>query len=368
MTDPEPLDPQPLAPPQPGPTSPAATPPSEAPPPAAPPAPDHPAERPGRRKLVIALVALHALSAVAAVVILTRQQKPTPGDGISTSGRLKLLAKREDVVGWVSIRGVIRESEGGRGWGEAGVQQWARRIRSLGDKNEVKAIVLDINSPGGTVGAVQELHSALLRVRREKNKPVVALLGDVAASGGFYLAAGCDKVVAHPGTLVGSIGVIFNSMNIEGLLAKVGVKADPIKSGKHKDIGSSARPMTPEERAILQGLIDNAYGQFLKAVMDGRGLKEEEARPLADGRIFTGDQAKANRLVDELGDSRDAIALAGKLGGISGTPKVLREGDGIESILGMLELGALSWLRPETKLLKELRDVAPSLEYRWLGF
>ena len=271
------------------------------------------------------------------------------------------------MVGWVSVRGVIRESDSGRSW-DQGVSQLTRKIRSLGDKSEVKAIVLDINSPGGTVGAVQEIHSALLRVRREKKKPVVALLGDMAASGGYYLAAGCDKVVAHPGTLVGSIGVIFNTMNVEKLFEKIGVKTDPIKSGKHKDIGSATRPMTPEERQLLQALIDDAYGQFLRAVMEGRNLPEAEARPLADGRIFTGDQAKALRLVDEVGDSRDAIELAGKLGGISGTPKVLREGESLESILGMLEFSLSRWLRPEAAILGQLRDSAPALEYRWLGF
>lgn len=352
----------------PGETMPPAPEPATAPAAAVPPPPETPAARPGRRRLVVALVALHVLSALAAVLILARNQRPAQGDSMAAAGgRLKLLAKREDVVGWLPIHGVIRESDSGRQW-DHGSELWARKLRNLADKNEVKAIVLAINSPGGTVGAVQELYGAIQRVRKEKKKPVVALLGDVAASGGYYLAAGCDKVVAHPGTLVGSIGVIMNSMNVEKLFDKIGVKTDPIKSGKHKDIGSATRPMTPEEKQILQGLIDNAYGQFLGAVMEGRGLPEAEARPLADGRIFTGEQAKQLRLIDELGDSRDAIALAGKLGGIAGTPKVTRDGESLESILGMLEFTLSRWVRPEAQLLRELRDSAPTLEYRWTGF
>ena len=323
-----------------------------------------PASRPARRRWVTALVALHVLSALAAAVILVRNHRPSGPDGAS---RLKLLSRSEGVVGWVAIHGVIQESENGRPW-ERGVEQWARRVRQLGEKSEVKAIVLQINSPGGTVGAVQELYSAVERVRKETHKPVVALMGDVAASGGYYVAAGCDKIVAHPGTLVGSIGVIFNTMNVEKLLEKIGVKTDAIKSGAHKDIGSMTRAMTPEERRILQGLIDDAYGQFLRAVTDGRKLPETVVRPLADGRIFTGEQALSLKLVDQLGDSRDAIALAGKLGGISGTPKVLRDTDSFENIFGMLEFGLSRSLRPEAAALREIVPMSPGLEYRWLGF
>ena len=331
---------------------------------AAEPEPERPSTRPARRRLVIALVALHAFAAAAAVVILARNHRP---QGPSGPGSLKLLANRNGVVGWVSIHGVIQESEGGRPW-ERGVEQWARRVRQLGEKSEVKAIILDINSPGGTVGSVQELHSAVLRVRKETHKPVIALMGDMAASGGYYVAVACDKIVAHPGTLVGSIGVIFNTMNAVKLLDKIGVTTDPIKSGAHKDIGSMTRAMTPEERKLLQDLINGAYDQFLKAVMAGRGLPEAEVRPLADGRIFTGEQAVAVKLVDQLGDSRDAIMLAGKLGGIPGTPKVVREGESFESFLGMLEFSVSRWLRPEAAVLRELVDVSPGLEYRWRGF
>ncbi len=309
------------------------------------------------------LIILYALSVIAALAVIFRESPPPAA---KVPGRLKLLAaSKQDAVGWLTIHGPIFESETGRLW-ERGVEEWARRLRALADRAEVKAIVLDINSPGGSVGAVQELHSAIRRVREEKKKPVVALLGDVAASGGYYLAVGCDKVVAHPGSLLGSIGVIFNTMNVEGLLAKIGVKSQPIKSGRFKDIGSPVRPMTPEERQMLQDLIDDAYGQFFAAVLAGRRIPEEELRTLADGRIFTGRQAKPLGLVDELGDSRDAIALAGKLGGIAGVPRVLREGDSLEQMLGLLNARLADWLRPQAALLNEIRSVVPmGLEYRW---
>ena len=198
--------------------------------------------------------------------------------------------------------------------------------------------MLDINSPGGSVGAVQEMHSRILRVRKEKNIPFVALFGDVAASGGYYIASACDKIVAHPGTLTGSIGVIFSVSNMEGLFAKVGYKMEPIKSGKHKDIGSPARAMTAEERKILQDLIDDAYGQFVQAVADGRKLPVEVVKPLADGRIYSGSQALASKLVDQLGDSKDALMLAAKMGGIKDEkPRVRRDNEKFSDLFELLE-------------------------------
>jgi len=245
-----------------------------------------------------------------------------------------------------------------------GAQAWGRRIEKLAEKKEVKAIVLDINSPGGSVGSVQEIYSIIRRVRADHKKPVVAHLGDVAASGGYYLAAACDKVVSLPGTLVGSIGVIFHHSNVEGLFGKLGIKAEAIKSGKMKDIGSATRPMTAEERALLQATIDNTYEQFLGAVRDGRGLAEDKLRPLADGRIFTGQQALALGLVDQLGDFQDAVLLAAKLANIPGKPKILREGESLSSVIELFDsrFGA----SPSAAVLEELRDAAfNGLEYRW---
>ncbi|MFH1726224.1 MAG: signal peptide peptidase SppA [Elusimicrobiota bacterium] len=324
-------------------------------------------EVPRKRRLVKALIVLYAVSVVAAVVVLWQAQLRNAGSrGKSALDVSKvLLSKRSDYVGLVTITGPIYQGEGRRMF-ERGLHQWRRRIEKLAKNKDVKAIVVVINSPGGSVGAVQEIHSALLRARKEHKKPIVAQMGDTAASGGYYVAAACDKIVAHRGTLLGSIGVIFHHSNIEGLFDKLGIKSRVIKSGKMKDIGSMTRPMTEEERQLLQDLIDNAYGQFLKAVSEGRGLPEERLRPLADGRIFTGEQALEVGLVDQLGDFRDAVDLAGKLGGIEGEPKLLSETDSFANVLEFLESRAAVLLAPEWPLLREVRRLDHSgLEYRW---
>lgn len=314
------------------------------------------------------LAALYAASVVAALVLLWRgggEEGARPMAMLRAPRRL-LAVSRESAVGWVSIHGPIYHSTSGNVW-DHGVERWARRIRALAEKSEIKALVLDIDSPGGSVGAVQELYGTIRRVRQEKKKPVVALVGDVAASGGYYLAAGCDKVVAQPGSLVGSIGVIFNAMNVQQLLSKIGVKAEPIKSGKLKDIGSPTRPMTAEERELLQGIIDDTYGQFLAAVAKGRGMPEEKVRPLADGRIFNGRQALALGLVDVLGDSEDAVHIAGKLGNIPGTPRVVRDADSLETVLGFLDSELSRFLRPEALAWEQLMSLTHvGLEYRWM--
>lgn len=292
-----------------------------------------------KRRLIAGLIALHALSLLAAVFLVVRSKGDGPRGGDGSSKSL-LNLKPKDSVGWVSIRGPIMSSESGKPW-EHGAEQWARRIEQLADTKGVKAIVLDINSPGGSVGAVQEIYMRIQRVKKEKKIPFVALFGDVSASGGYYLGAACDKIVAHPGTITGSIGVIFNVANMEGLFAKVGYKQDPIKSGKHKDIGSPARPMTPEEKLILQTLIDDAYGQFVKAVADGRKMTVEQVKPLADGRIYSGNQAKELGLVDVLGDSLDATKLAAELGGITDEkPRVRRDTEKLNDIFELLETRA----------------------------
>ena len=312
------------------------------------------------------LLGLYALAMLAALAILLRNgsgdQKKT---GINP-GEL-LSAARPSGVAWITINGVITHGESNSPWGR-GMPSMVRRLRRLAERKDVRAIVLDINSPGGSVGAVQELHSQLLRVRRESKKPVVALLNDIAASGGYYLASGCDAVVAHPGTLLGSIGVIFHTANVEGLLSKIGVRSDNIKSGKMKDIGSSTRPMTKEEHELLQGIIDDAYGQFLHAVSEGRKIPESELKPLADGRIFTGRQALALKLVDELGDSQRALELAGKLGGISGKPEIVRDvPDSLSGFLDMLDSVSSLRLPAEAALFQRLGEnfSGAGLEYRW---
>ncbi len=176
-----------------------------------------------------------------------------------------------------------------------------------------------INSPGGVVGPTQEVHDAILRLRRA-GKPVVASLGAVAASGGYYIAVAADQIYANPGTLTGSIGVIMQMANFEQLMKKVGVDYVVVKAGQFKDLGNPGRPMTPDERRVLQTLLDDVHGQFIGAVASGRKLEREDVVRFADGRVFSGQQAKDLKMVDALGGLEDAVLAAGKLAGLPSPP------------------------------------------------
>jgi protease-4 len=222
-------------------------------------------------------------------------------------------------------RVAIVELEGIIGIGATGGVDADSVVRTLGeyrDNPSVAAVVLRINSPGGVVGPTQEIFSAIERVRAA-GKPVVASLGAVAASGGYYVAVAANRIYANPGTLTGSIGVVMQLANVEGLLKKVGVDYVVVKSGTYKDIGNFARPMKPEERRVLQALLDDVYGQFVKAVAQRRGLDEKAVLAFADGRIYSGQQARALRMVDDMGGLEDAVESAAKLAGIVGKPKLI---------------------------------------------
>lgn len=215
-----------------------------------------------------------------------------------------------DKVAVVDIKGVIADP-----------YEVNETLRELGERDDVKAVVLRIESPGGAVGPSQEIHGEILRLKVKKT--VVASMGAVAASGGYYAAVAADRIMANPGTITGSIGVIVEFVNAQELLGKIGLKGYVVKSGKFKDVGSPLREMEKEERELLQTLINDVNGQFIKAVAEGRGLKTEEVKKIADGRIFTGAQAKELKLVDELGGLSDAIALSASLAGIEGEPSVI---------------------------------------------
>ncbi len=187
----------------------------------------------------------------------------------------------------------------------------------------VKGIVLRVDSPGGAVVPAQEIYEEIKKAREKGSKKVVASMGNVAASGGYYIAVAADRIVANPGTLTGSIGVIMELANVEKLFRKLGVESVVIKAGQHKDLGSPFRAMDEEERRLLQGVLDDVHGQFIQAVSEGRGLDAEKVRRWADGRVFTGRQAKEIGLVDELGNLQDAIDLLANLAGISGKPIVV---------------------------------------------
>jgi protease-4 len=215
-------------------------------------------------------------------------------------------------------------------------------ILEYADDTSVKAIVIRIDSPGGGVVASQEIYNAVLSARKAGKKVVISM-GSVAASGGYYVAAAGDRIVANPGTLTGSIGVKMEFANLEKLLEKIGIKGMVVKAGEYKDMGSPFREMSPEEHRLLQSVIDDVHSQFIEAVAKGRSLPETDVRPIADGRIFTGRQALELKLVDQLGDLEDSIQAAAELAGIKGKPKVIRK-ERKFPLLEYFKEEAASWL------------------------
>ena len=213
-------------------------------------------------------------------------------------------------VGIIRVEGVILDSK-----------DVIDELKTYAKDSSIKAVVIRIDSPGGAVAPAHEIYKEIVKLKKEKK--VVASMGSVAASGGYYIACPADKIVANPGTLTGSIGVIMEIPNIEGLMKKIGVETKVIKSGKHKDIASMFKSMSEEERKILQSVLDDVHDQFIRAVSEGRNMKYENIKELADGRIFTGKKAKELGLVDTLGNLDDAVNLAGKLSGIKGEPRVV---------------------------------------------
>jgi protease IV len=195
--------------------------------------------------------------------------------------------------------------------------RFREELKKASRDSAVKALVVRINSPGGTVTASDIMYRELELFRRDRAIPVIAVMMDVAASGGYYVALAADSIVAHPTTVTGSIGVIMLSLNAEGFMRKIGVATSAIKSGERKDMGSPFRPLTPDERAIFQSVIDDLHRQFVAKVAERRKIPVDTARALADGRIYTADQALAHRLIDQIGYMADAIELARRAAGVS---------------------------------------------------
>ena len=230
-----------------------------------------------------------------------------------------------------------------------------RQIKKYRDNSSVKAIVVRLETPGGGVAASQEIYEALRNARTKK--PVICSMGEVAASGGYYIACGCDSIVANPGTLTGSIGVILSYAVLEELFRKIGIGYEVIKAGAVKDLASPFRQMTPQERALLQSMIDDVHLQFMEAVSEGRGIPLDSVKLFADGRVFSGRQAYNLKLVDRLGTQDDAVIMAGTMAGLKDTPKVIRERKRRPSILDLLTESA--------ETLSDLsRSSRTKLEYR----
>ena len=238
--------------------------------------------------------------------------------GILPSRRPGALPTPEAAIGVINISGTIRSGGSGSdffGGTTAGSDTIMNQIRRAKEEPEVKAVVLRINSGGGSAAGSQEITEELLSLK-ETGKPVVASMGDTAASGAYWIASVSDVIVANPGTMTGSIGVITQIQNWEELYQKIGIDHETFVSGDHKDLGSAARGITDAERELLQGMVDDIFDQFLEIVAYGRGMSREEVLPLADGRIFTGRQAQEAGLVDELGNLHYAVDKAADLAGI----------------------------------------------------
>ncbi len=236
------------------------------------------------------------------------------------------------------------------------------QIKQAKEDSNVKAIIVAVNSPGGGANASDLIYQTL----KKCGKPVVVLMGDMAASGGYYLAMASDWIVANPNTLTGSIGVVSEFPNAAGLLEKVGVDFVVITSGPRKDFGSPYREMTETERAYWQGIVDESYQSFVEIVATGRHKTVEEVKPLADGRVYTGRQALEAGLVDQLGYEDDAIAKAAELGGISGTPRI------VEFKRSPTLFDYLSNMTPTRSLVPSLADIMnlvgyPTLSAKWIG-
>jgi protease IV len=238
---------------------------------------------------------------------------------------LSSFSLASDQIAVLEVEGLIADST-----------DFVDQLKEYGERPSVKAVILHLNTPGGGVAASQEMFEAVKRFRSETGKKVVVSMASVAASGGYYLACGADRIFANPGTVTGSIGVIAEWYNYGELLKWAKTADIVVKSGPFKDAGSGTRPLTEEERAYMQGLVDNMYGQFLSAVASGRKMDEAAVRKLADGRVYTGQEAKANGLIDDIGTFQDTVTATAKMVGISGKPRLLKPPKASVSLLDML--------------------------------
>lgn len=290
-----------------------------------------------KRSLVKGFVILLALSLLF-ILLVTLIPFDSDSDGTTfTIGK--------DKVGIVEVYGPI-----------TGADKTVRLIEKYANDSSIKGILVHIDSPGGAVAPSQEIYEALLKAR--KKKKVVASMATLAASGGFYIAVGADKIVANPGTITGSIGVIMGFADVRKLMSKLGVESIIIKSGQFKDIGTSAREFTDEDRKMLEGVINDVYMQFVEAVAKQRNMEISQVKKIADGRIFSGRQGKELGMVDQLGTFRDAIKLLSSLTGITGEPVLVRESEKFSWLKEILD-SRFGWLWKNAPMTR------PGLYYLW---
>ncbi len=257
---------------------------------------------------------------IGGAIVAVMNVSSTSGGGVATRWEEHVVKEGgTDRILLLNVDGMIMSSITGTTLGAAGTssdEMRAKLDQAMKDKT-LKGIVVHVNSPGGDVVASDEIYRKLVQVKEDTGLPLVFSFGSTAASGGYYIAAAADQIVSNPMTITGSIGVIMSSYNYSELADKAGVREVIIKSGEMKDMGSGMRDMTDEERDIFQTVVDESYGRFVEVVSTGRGMSEDRVRDLADGRIYTGQQAKELGLVDQLGTLEDAIQTAEELAGVT---------------------------------------------------
>ncbi|MGE0405241.1 MAG: signal peptide peptidase SppA [Candidatus Korobacteraceae bacterium] len=253
-------------------------------------------------------------------------------------------------IGIVKVEGVILDPE-----------ETVRDLRKFADDKSVKVIILHLNTPGGGAAASEEIYREVRRVRDEKKKYIAASIETVGASGGYYIASGTNKIYANEASIVGSIGVIMEWVNYGELLRWAKLSQVLIKAGELKDVGNPARPMTPEERVYLQGLADNMHSQFISAVAAGRGVDAQQIRPIATGKVWTGQQALDLKLVDQIADFRGAVMDTAKAVGIEGEPSLLRPEKERRTLVDLFFGDASSLLPEPANLLQQ----NPGFYYLW---
>jgi protease IV len=254
-----------------------------------------------RRSLITAAVL--GILTVMTVMGLVLAMGTLDGRGLARGGRIAV----------VEVQGLINDEE-----------PFLRDVRRLRRDRSVRGWVVAINSPGGVVAPSQSMFDALRSLRSEDNVPVIASIGSVGASGGYYVALAADSILALPGSITGSIGVLMEYPNVQGLMERLGVRMEVVKGGDQKDVASPFRDMEPEHREILEALVHDVHEQFIEAVATARGMDAAEVRGLADGRILSGRQAEAVGLVDRLGTRADAISMAGRMAGLGASPRIIR--------------------------------------------
>jgi protease IV len=282
------------------------------------------------RKIILSILLLVVVACVLAVIDISLKMKTTDRKEISLP-----MPDFGPGVGVVKVYGAITISDtSGSYFGlGAGSDAIVKKLSKLGENSKIKAIVIRINSPGGTVASVQEIFDKLMELRK-KNIVLVASMGDLAASGGYYIASACNYIVANHGTITGSIGVIATSPNLKGLFEKLGIKMNVIKSGKYKDILSSNRDLTADERALIQEMIDSSYMKFLKDVSLGRNIPISDIQPYADGRVMNGETALKYKFIDGIGSYEEAIQKAKSLAKLpENAPVYDQTGSALEQIL-----------------------------------